>query len=148
MAIPGVGQKFVRAQTAIFAGALLHDRGSDRGRLRGADLRRAIECLIIPGVARSIVRQVYLWRTSKYPVVVAGELQCLMHPLAATGRASEKIRVPWALAVEGFDDLLGTYGHQIRRSRAEVDLLFGMTGQHAATKRISRRRRCTHVGIG
>jgi hypothetical protein len=34
MAIPRVSEKIVRTQTAIFAGALLDDSGSDRRRLR------------------------------------------------------------------------------------------------------------------
>src|SRR5215472_8528408 len=137
MAVPRVREKIVRARAAIFPGALLDDRGSDRRCLRCGDMRRTIECLVVPGVAQRVVRPVYLRRTGNDAVVVAGELQGFMHTLSTAGRAPEEIRVSRALAVEGFDDLLGAHRHQMGRSRTEVDLLLAMAGQHAATKRVS-----------
>ena len=128
MAVPGICQKIVRAQAAVFAGALVYHRGGDRGRLLRSDCRRAIERLEVPSVARTIVRLVYLRRTGNDPVVVAGELQGFMYALSTSGRASVELRVSRTLAVEGFDDLLGTHRHQISRARTEVDLLLGMAG--------------------
>src|SRR5580704_17682988 len=58
------GQKIVRAQTAIPAGALLDDRGSNRGRLGQRDTGRTIECQEVPEVVRAPMRDVQKGRTS------------------------------------------------------------------------------------
>src|SRR5215831_8482790 len=148
MTVPRVREKVVRAQTAILASALLYDGSGDRSRLRGGDYRRATERLVVPGVAQTIVRPVYLWRTGDDAIVVAGKLQGFVNPLPTSRRASEEIRVIRAFPIKDFDDLLGAYRHQMGRSRPEVDLLLGMAGQHPAAKWIGRYRRRAHVGVG
>src|SRR5215471_6034445 len=92
MAIPRVGEKVVRAQAAILAGALLYDRGSDHGGLGQRDVGRTIECQEVPEVVGAPMRYVHKGRTGDNAVIVAGELQGLVRGLSAAVRAPEEVR--------------------------------------------------------
>src|SRR6516165_10328072 len=58
MAVAGVGQEIVRAQSAILASALPDDRGSYRSRLGQCDGSRASECQGTPEIVRGPVSYV------------------------------------------------------------------------------------------
>ena len=83
MAVAGVGQEIVGTQTAILSGALLDNCGSHRGRLGQRDRSRANERQGIPEIVRRPVSYVHKGRARDNAVVLARELQSLVHGRSA-----------------------------------------------------------------